>query len=93
METLLFSDFKTQLDAYVLEKHQELLRERYRECFARYRGNNAETYREYKNAKNREYYHANKAKFNKRRNEQYHKKKERDRVAAMNLGTVEEASI
>jgi hypothetical protein len=31
--------------------------------------------------KNREYYALNKEKFNKRRNEQYHKKKERDRLA------------
>ena len=74
MESLMSS-----IDAHILEKHKELLRQRYRENSAKWRLANAEKFKEYRRMKAREYYQNNKEKSNRLRMEQYHKKKERDR--------------
>ena len=74
---ILLNNLKAHIEAEVLKAQ----REEKNAYIKNWRTENKEKHRQYANMKNREYYALNKAKFNKRRNEQYHKKKERDRLA------------
>ena len=67
MDTFL-ENLKADIEAIVLEKQ----RQNNRDYIKKWRTENKEKHRQYANMKNREYY---------ARNEQYHKKKERDRLA------------
>ena len=77
MEAIVES-LKTNVDAMVFIQKQTILREKYKENAKRWRQNNVEKHREYRNMKNREYYERNKAVLNKKRVEYYHIKKARD---------------
>ena len=72
---------KANVDAMIWVQKQTILRDKYKENAKRWRQNNPEKHREYRNMKNKEYYERNKAVLNKKRVEYYHKKKARDALA------------
>ena len=72
---------KATVDAMIWVQKQTILRDKYKENAKRWRQNNPEKHREYRNMKNKEYYERNKAVLNKKRVEYYHKKKARDALA------------
>ena len=75
---------------------QTILRDKYKENAKRWRQNNPEKHREYRNLKNKEYYYRNKKVLNKKRVEYYRIKKQREALAdeealvAWNLARAEE---
>ena len=79
MEAIVES-LKANVDAMVFIQKQTILREKYKENAKRWRQNNVEKYREYRNMKNREYYERNKAVLNKKRVESARKQRARERL-------------
>ena len=60
---------------------QDIKREKWRNKIHKYRENHREQYNAYMLPINKSYYQQNKERLNKQRNINYHKKKERDRLA------------
>ena len=79
--SVLLENLKANVDAMVWLQAQTILRDKYKENAKRWRQNNPEKHREYRNLKNKEYYQRNKAVLNKKRVEYYHLKKARDALA------------
>ena len=77
----LIENLKANVDAMVWLQAQTILRDKYKENAKRWRQNNPEKHREYRNMKNKEYYQRNKAVLNKKRVEYYRAKKIRDALA------------
>ena len=77
----LIENLKANVDAMVWLQTQTILRDKYKENTKRWRQNNPEKHREYRNMKNKEYYQRNKAVLNKKRVEYYRAKKTRDALA------------
>ena len=94
--SILIENLKANVDAMVWLQAQTILRDKYKENAKRWRQNNPEKHREYRNMKNKEYYQRNKAVLNKKRVEYYRAKKTRDALAdeeallAWNLARAEE---
>ena len=80
MEAIVES-LKTNVDAMVFIQKQTILRDKYKENAKRWRQNNVEKHREYRNMKNRVYYHRHKSVLNKKRIQYYHLKKQREALA------------
>ena len=76
--SILIENLKANVDAMVWLKAQTILRDKYKENAKRWRQNNPEKHREYRNKKNKEYYERNKAVLNKKRVQYYRAKKERE---------------
>ena len=79
--SVLLENLKANVDAMDWLQAQTILRDKYKENAKRWRQNNPEKHREYRNLKNKEYYQRNKAVLNKKRVEYYHLKKARDALA------------
>jgi hypothetical protein len=79
--SVLLENLKANVDAMVWLQAQTILRDKYKENAKRWRQNNPEKHREYRNLKNKEYYQRNKAVLNKKRVEYYHLKKQREALA------------
>ena len=79
--SILLENLKANVDAMVWLQAQTILRDKYKENAKRWRQNNPEKHREYRNLKNKEYYQRNKAVLNKKRVEYYHLKKQREALA------------
>jgi CRISPR/Cas system-associated protein Cas5 (RAMP superfamily) len=79
--SILIENLKANVDVMVWLQAQTILRDKYKENAKRWRENNPEKHREYRNKKNKEYYHRNKSVLNKKRVEYYHIKKARDTLA------------
>ena len=72
--SILIENLKANVDAMAWLQAQTILRDKYKENAKRWRQNNPEKHREYRNLKNKEYYQRNKAVLNKKRVEYYHLK-------------------
>jgi len=79
--SILIENLKANVDAIIWLQAQTILRDKYKENAKRWRQNNPEKHREYRNMKNKEYYQRNKAVLNKKRVEYYRAKKTRDALA------------
>ena len=79
--SILIENLKANVDAMVWLQAQTILRDKYKENARRWRQNNPEKHREYRNMKNKEYYQRNKAVLNKKRVKYYHLKKQREGLA------------
>ena len=72
----LYDGIKAQVDAMIWIKAQEMMREKYRETIKKHIAKDYDSYREYANRKQREYYRANREKFLERNRKYRLRKKE-----------------
>jgi len=79
MDTII-DELKQNLEAIILGKHQQMLREKYKQKSKEWREANVDKYREDNRLKQREYYQKNKAMLNNKRVESARKQRARERL-------------